>query len=374
MSDFDLTYVTVDSICEGVGSSQITPLMQRLSKNGLRVQLITYEKLNPDQSLRAYFEELGVDWKPLSFNSHQHFGAIWRIDQLSRVLENTKVIHARSDMPTVSALLSRQGPVLWDVRSLWSDQRSFIEKNPIKKRVIKLTRGFEWLASKNSAAMSTLTHQVVPELENRYRQLPALKIVVPTAVDLDRFRLSTQLPSKVLGLYSGTFNGYYDLSLSKRFTDYLKLILPVEIHWAKPKESQQQFLGAGESRIFESTQQSMSIVLKDYSFGLSICRLDAGPSLKAAMPTKIAEFLATGRPVVVNKGLGDFDEFLTEFNAGVILDGSENNLKEMSHKLAQLLADQETPSRCRALAEKYFDIEKGAQRYLELYPRIVKAH
>jgi glycosyltransferase involved in cell wall biosynthesis len=116
----------------------------------------------------------------------------------------------------------------------------------------------------------------------------------------------------------------------------------------------------------------MANILKDYSFGLSVCRLDAGPSLKAAMPTKIAEFLATGRPVVVNKGLGDFDEYLTEFNAGVILDGSESNLRNMAHNLAEILADPETPMRCRALAEKYFDVDNGAQKYLDLYPKILR--
>jgi glycosyltransferase involved in cell wall biosynthesis len=89
------------------------------------------------------------------------------------------------------------------------------------------------------------------------------------------------------------------------------------------------------------------------------------------MPTKIAEFLATGRPIVVNKGLGDFDEYLTEFNAGVILNGSENNLRSMAHNLTEILADTETPMRCRALAEKYFDVDKGAQKYLDLYPKIL---
>jgi hypothetical protein len=372
VSDFDLTYVTIDSVSEGVGSSQIIPLMQRLSQNGLKVQLISYEKTHPESSFEQTLEVLGVDWKPLRFQIDHKFSVIHRISQLARSISNTKLIHARSDMPAVSAVLSKEGPILWDIRSLWSDQRSFIESNPLKKKLAELSRGFEWLASKNSSAISTLTHQVVPLLEDRYPNLPKLRIVVPTVVDLDRFRLSKKMPSKVLGLYSGTFNPYYDLDLSKKFTGYLNLIVPTEVHWAKPKESPQEYLGVGESHVFESTQQSMASILKDYSFGLSVCRLDAGSSLKAAMPTKIAEFLATGRPVVVNKGLGDFDEYLTEFNAGVILDGSESNLRNMAHNLAEILADPETPMRCRALAEKYFDVDSGAQKYLDLYPKILR--
>ena len=39
--DFDLTYVTVDSLSEGVGSSQIVPLMKLLGKAGLSINLIS---------------------------------------------------------------------------------------------------------------------------------------------------------------------------------------------------------------------------------------------------------------------------------------------------------------------------------------------
>ena len=98
--------------------------------------------------------------------------------------------------------------------------------------------------------------------------------------------------------------------------------------------------------------------------------MNAGPSLKAAMPTKIAEFLACGRPVVVNRGLGDFDEYLSEFNAGVILDGTSQDLKEKARILMDLLSDPDTPYRCRVLAEKYFDIKAGAQKYMDIYDKM----
>ena len=107
-----------------------------------------------------------------------------------------------------------------------------------------------------------------------------------------------------------------------------------------------------------------------YSFGLSVCKMNAGPSLKAAMPTKVAEFLACGRPMVVNAGLGDFDEYISRYNAGVILTGKPGDLPEKAHQLMELLADPKTPSRCRALAEEYFDMDKGAEKYLSLYEKM----
>jgi hypothetical protein len=38
--------------------------------------------------------------------------------------------------------------------------------------------------------------------------------------------------------------------------------------------------------------------------------------------------------------------------------------------LLKLLSDPETPNRCRALAEKYFDMRKGIQKYLRVYEQI----
>jgi glycosyltransferase involved in cell wall biosynthesis len=118
----------------------------------------------------------------------------------------------------------------------------------------------------------------------------------------------------------------------------------------------------------------MSMLIPDYSFGVSICKLDAGPSLSAAMPTKIGEFLACGRPIVVNKGLGDMDSFINEFNAGVILDGTDDNLRAGAASLVSLLSDPETPHRCRALAEKYFSLDVGAKRYFDIYQKMLTPH
>jgi glycosyltransferase involved in cell wall biosynthesis len=136
-------------------------------------------------------------------------------------------------------------------------------------------------------------------------------------------------------------------------------------------ESGKTYIGVGEEKVIPSTQADMATLIPDYSFGVSICKLDAGPSLSAAMPTKIGEFLACGRPIVVNKGLGDMDSFIKEFNAGVILDGTDDNLRESAASLVSLLADPETPHRCRALAEKYFSLEVGAKKYFDIYQEML---
>ena len=368
--EFDLTYITVDSLSEGVGSSQILPLIQRLTRSGLAVKLISYEKVQPSLQLQDAMSSTGAEWDMKIFKRHGAIGGLGRLLEIDRSISKTRIIHARSDIPAAAASLSRKAPILWDVRSLWADQKAFTETNFIKKKLLMGYGLLEGISSFNSTAMSTLTNAIVPVLEERHRKLPSLRIVVPTAVDLQRFKFNPNLPSEIRGLYSGTYNNYYDLELSADFLHELRKLSPIEITWARPAESPRTSLSAGETSIKIATQNEMASIITNYSFGLSICKMSAGPSLKAAMPTKVAEFLACGRPMVVNAGLGDFDEYISQFNAGVILTGEPGDLSKKAHQLMELLADPKTPSRCRALAEEYFDMDKGAQKYLSLYEKM----
>jgi len=120
--NYDLTYVTIDSLTEGVGSSQVTPLISRLGRSGLKINLISYEKSNPSTALLDYFNSIGVEWNPRPFGSNGLIGGVERLDNLRREIPITNLIHARSDIPAVSGIASHQAPVLWDVRSLWADQ------------------------------------------------------------------------------------------------------------------------------------------------------------------------------------------------------------------------------------------------------------
>jgi hypothetical protein len=373
MDNYDVTYITIDSLSEGVGSSQITPLISRLSKAGLKINLISYEKSKQNSELADYFELIGVDWNARAFGANGFMGGISRLNNLRQEIPKTNLIHARSDIPAVSGIASRRAPVLWDVRSLWADQKVMIQKNLLNKTLYHSYRALETIASHQSLGMSTLTSAVIPVLEERNGKLPPLRAVVPTAVDLDRFQLNSKLPSKLRALFSGTYNDYYDLRLSAIFMEELRSLTELETHWARPLESEKKQINVGEDRIFPASQTEMAELIPNYSFGMSVCKLDAGPSLSAAMPTKIGEFLACGRPIVVNKGLGDMDKFIKEFNIGVSLDGDPINLKKSATELINLVLDPGTPNRCRALAEKYFSMEVGAKRYLDLYGQMLKA-
>jgi glycosyltransferase involved in cell wall biosynthesis len=370
MNDIDVAYLTVDSIQEGVGQSQIVPILSRMATLGLKIHLVSFEKVPPTNELATRIRNSGIDWKPLPFGRKGFVGGLYRLIKLTRNVPRAKVLHSRSDIPAVAGILSRKGPVLWDVRSLWGDQRSFYASKGYAKLVSKFSKILESIAAKHSDALSTLTQAVIPVLERRHSRIPEDRITVPTTVDLEKFIFSPELPNAIKGLYSGTYNEYYDLSLSESFTIKLKEIENLEIHWARPSESKVERLDVGEVKIFRVEQPLMADVIPIYSFGLSICNVNAGESLKAAMPTKVAEFLACGRPMVINKGLGDYDKLIDEYNAGVVLDGTAEDLEINAKKMSRILRDPKTPERCRALAERYLGMESGVLEYINLYSRL----
>ena len=84
--------------------------------------------MNPSAKLRGYFDTVGVDWEFRLFGSHELIGGLERLNDLRTWIPNARLIHARSDIPADSAIISHQAPVLWDLRILWADQKIVIQK------------------------------------------------------------------------------------------------------------------------------------------------------------------------------------------------------------------------------------------------------
>jgi hypothetical protein len=89
------------------------------------------------------------------------------------------------------------------------------------------------------------------------------------------------------------------------------------------------------------------------------------------MPTKIGEFLATGRPVVVNTGLSDVASLVGRHDAGVVVGSSTDRLGAAATELLRLLDDVGTSDRTAALAAEFFDLDAGVDRLVAAYHRMV---
>lgn len=362
-----LTYITIDSINEGVGQSQILPLIKILKSKGVNVTLISFEKNHINKEVITTLDSLGIEWIYAKFSQRNVLSPVSRLYQLIQQIGETDIIHARGDIPAIAALLSRKAPVLWDMRGLWSEQRMIITDSRLKRILFRILILFRRIILNQVDALTTLTYSLDNYLINKYGNKPSIRDTVTTVVDLDHFEVHKNLPKKLRIVFSGSYNNYYDLNLTRDFISLIRKRVEIDVVWFKPTESTRENLGLEEEIIMETTYSEMPRLLNEFSIGVAICKNLSTPNL-GVMPTKIGEFLACGRPVVVNRGLGDLDTLLKEYKAGVVLDCT--NLDAAVEEVIELTQSEYVQLNCRKLAIDYFDLRKGALKYLDIYKLI----
>lgn len=371
-----LTYLTVDSVVTGVGTSQVLPYVTRLAARGLPVTLHSFEPARPPAQLVDGLRRAGVAWRPHRFRGRGALGGIGRVLTGAVAARGRPLVHCRSTLPAASALLSRPGAWVWDQRDFWLDQRIALGSVASGSPRERLLRRVEHVAAERSDAVITLTVAAVDELERRYPGFDRRRAtVVPTCVDLDRFAPAPLSPFEpLIVMFSGSFNELYDARVAVRLIDRLRaraagpIAMRVLQPCGSPPSAGVRVLAAAGATIGTAPFEDMPDELRAAHVGFAILRRDLPAVAAAGAPTKLAELLACGRPVVVSAGLGDYDELLPACGAGVVVDGGdEAALDRAATELLALLADPATPERCRALAEQQFGLDHAVGRLLAVY-------
>lgn len=369
---YDISYLTSDSIQEGVGSSQITPLLIGLINNGLKVSLLSFEKKVPNAEFRNFVSSSGISWFPQPFGSYGVLGGVKRLNVITNNAPDGLILHGRSDLPTAAAVLKKSdSPILWDVRSLWSDQRTIIGTKGWNTFSAIGARKLEDISAVNALGLNTLTKAVVPILEKRHNKIPKIRTVIPTCVDLERFCHSIFPSEPLTCLLSGTFNNYYDLEKTRDFITALRNRVDLRVIWARGHEALNTNLGVGEDIVVTASHHEMPKLVAESHFGIAICKDEHPKSLAAAVPTKIGEFLASGRPVVISRGIGDLDEMFSGHEVGVIIP-AKGEYSISVDRLLELLNNSKTPENCREFAIQFFDMSAAVEKYIEMYSILLK--
>lgn len=367
-----INYLSIDSVAEGVGASQILNLVEAYRMLDQQVNLVTFEKTPPNGALLDRLHSSGINWKPLPFGSKGALGGLLRMKMLMREIPEGDVVHARGDIPAFSGLVGSSTPLLWDVRSLWIEQRKSMDPEEFNKIVELVLKRMNQYVSKNCSAYTTLTDAILPELVNRHPFLPVLHKTIPTCVDLNKFSVSNFENTNVIHfLLLGNFNELYDTTRMSSFLSDLQKLEKIEILWAHDTNLLDR---ANPLCSFNQTSVShfeVPKLIRQSHVGLLYLKDSKDLSLLAAMPTKIAEFWASGRPIIISKGVGDVDSLIEEYKIGLSVDKSMSSY-EILIELQELLQDPETPNRCRFVAEKFFSIQTAAQSYLDIFNQIIE--
>jgi glycosyltransferase involved in cell wall biosynthesis len=176
-------------------------------------------------------------------------------------------------------------------------------------------------------------------------------------------------------VYSGSLGSWYNLDEMLSFFEVARrslvgirfLVLSPQAAQVRPIAER---FGVGDAAIALSVRpEEVPAYLAAADAG--VCFLQNVPSKAASSPTKYAEYLATGLPVVCDSWTGD-NAGLASHPAFVCIGAfSERDYKEAATRLAALLASPDaTRDSARRLAGEQFSIEIATERYHRLYRRV----
>jgi glycosyltransferase involved in cell wall biosynthesis len=372
-----LAYLTVNPMVEGVGASQVVAYVERLAQRGMSVRLHNFEEWPPDADVADRLRTAGVDWRPMPMGRGGPPGGLGRLLRGARALRGAQLAHARSDIAAGAATLARVGPWVWDMRALWTDQRAAAGDLAPDSSGYHAMRRIEGVAARRSHAIVSLTDAAVHVLADRYgAEVAGKATVIATCVDLDRF---AHRPMPDLGtvrfLLSGTVNRMYDVPAMLEFVDLFRRCRPAALTGlVAPASPWRDALAEAGAELGFTTPAAMPEQIAGHHVGLAVLRSDLGVSLKAVSPTKVGEFLATGRPVVLSAGIGDISDLIREQRCGVAIDDTTaDGLRRSVEELVGLLDDPLLGDRCRALAGQHFSLDLAVDRLTTIYHRILAA-
>jgi glycosyltransferase involved in cell wall biosynthesis len=366
---------------EPLGRSQVLAYLFRLA-SAYDITLFSFEK--PDANIGALASELrdhGIDWRPLRYRKRPPVVSTF-LDALSGWKAMIKaaregrpdIVHVRSYVPALMALWARRWTteaLVFDMRGFWADERvegGIWPRDRLPYRA--LYRVAKWCERRffaRAAAVVTLTHASVPFIRQRARR-PTLSIdVIPTCVDLQRFTPETPEEQVRRLTWCGSIGTWYRFDLVPALAESLGFPLQV---FTRQTDLAVTMLAGAPATIRSLPPEEVPGVLRRGDVGISLC---VGSFSKiASAPTRFAEYLAAGMPVVVNTGIGDVAEIVERHRVGVVVSGDDQGaIDDAVGRLNQLLEDDSLSDRCREVAQKLFDVEAGSVSYARIYDRLL---
>jgi glycosyltransferase involved in cell wall biosynthesis len=330
-------YLTFDSIQEGVGASQALAYVKKIAEKR-QIELISFEKETPDQELVVDIQKYGINWIPLPFGKYGPVGGVGRIFRLWKKIDRSSIIHARGNLSAVAAMLRFPRFWIWDSRALHADQRKALsnDANPIN---YYLMRSIEYLLGRRSNAIIAITNAVVPIYVARYRISLDKIYVISTCVDTNVFYYQPRNRTNVTRiLLQGTFSSAYDINMMNKIIAKFRTLGEVEVTVCTSKGSTSLWKELDYNFVQSAKYEEMPAIIAAHDIGMSIWKEDLGICLKSVASTKVAEFLAIGRPIFVNAGQGDLADIFQNNAVGVITrGGSDVEISNYVSKMIELL-------------------------------------
>lgn len=404
-------YLCYFGLREPLVQTQVLSYLREIKKiDGVKTSILTFEpdfkEKWSDEEIKLEKEKLaaeGIDWYALPYHKTPSVPATiydtFRGALFARKLVKEKgvnILHARVHVPALMGAMAKKltgknVKLLFDIRGFFpeeytdagrwkKDGRLYHAVKKIEKWLLKVSDGFVILTEKGKKIM-------FPENGNALKKPIE---VIPCCVDFksfdavdngarNRMREKLNLTDRYVIIYVGSFGGWYmtDEMLEffavarKHNPKVFTLILTQREQDKIAEKLKERGFSENDFLVTKSSPSEIPEYLSAADAALSF--IEACYSKQASSPTKIAEYLAAGLPVILNPGVGDLDELVTEDKVAVSVgEFSETNFLEALEKVDELRAENNFAERCRRSARNRFDLyEVGGKRYRRLYEKLL---
>lgn len=384
-------YISYDGMLEPLGQSQVLAYLEHLATDR-PVHLLSFEKsadwaeAGKRQALAARIAAAGIQWHPRRYHKRPSaLATAWDIlVGLASGLRLVRrhcigIVHARSYVPAVMALaLKRLAGVkfIFDMRGFWADERTDAGQWQKDSAIYRIAKRFERAFLENADHIVSLTHAGVKEIEAfPYLADRSLSVsVIPTCVDVDKFKPCNKSKSEFVLGYVGTTTGWYLFDPVVRAFVLLRDIIP-SARMLIVNRHEHEFI---RSRLclYDVPLDTVTIVSASHDEVpalMSVMHATAffiKPvfSKRASAPTKLGEFLASGVPCLTNSGVGDTTEIIRSGNCGIVIDAFDDDvLLDGLRRLVDLSSDSAAASSCVSVAHQLFSLSAGVSQYDKIY-------
>jgi glycosyltransferase involved in cell wall biosynthesis len=294
------------------------------------------------------------------------------------------LIHARSYLPAAVAwgVWRVTGvPFIFDIRALWPEELITAGRLRRGSLIHRALERLGWICLRDAAGIVSQTGAAVEHLQARYpKELAGKRItVIPTCADLDRFRPPETPPeASIYGCVGTVLSGWFKTDWLTAFFRAVARHDPkarFEVVTRDDAESVHRQIEPDGTldalSVFSANPEQMPLHVQRQTAS-AMFYAGGETSELGRSPTRMAEILGCGIPVVANEGVGDVARILRRYRVGVIArDCTDNAMDEAVRNLTELRTDPKLALRCRQAAEEVFSLAKGTEAYRSLYAEIL---
>ncbi len=397
-----ILYLSYDGMTDPLGQSQVIPYLAGLSAKGHEITLLSFEKPGPFERngshIAGILREAGIEWVHIKYHkSPPVLSAMYDTRAMYRRaadLASTgrySIVHCRSYLPAMAGLrLKRRFGLrfLFDMRGFWADERvdgkTWNLSNPVYRTVYRYFKKKEKTLLREADHIVSLTHAGEKAIRQWFPGSHLDISVIPCCCDLSLFdpasvpaskreALRTKLgigPAPVLS-YLGALGTFYMLDEMLEFFREFRDAFPgakflfVTLHDRDDilAHARKQGIPEEDLVITAAARTEVPALLSLSQF--SIFFITPLFSKSASSPTKQAEVMAMGIPVICNGNVGDTESIVSGNRCGAVV--SKFNTEDYRAAIAALQATGFDPAEIRATAWREFSLDKGVDTYHRIY-------